>query len=292
MNIRRNCKLNKVIVCNPIDNRFELEKQLHEQYAINNNAILGSVVTIITTLIGVIGIYGYVFIYSTIDFASDWGSFVNNGKYTLDVLLFSAIASYLILVIIFYLSAYIGTYQRKEQFITYAIRKKYYKKNGGNNDYDQIFPSNYHPFNKTKSGFEFIQGLYGEICCILKILFWVITILTLLKIGANILKNFENGVVSCSALVVVGLFIVSLKLSLVSFCCIIDNLYQDYKKRESEFFEKFKKFGLDLPQIKEKSKSVCCISKFLCCCKYFICCISKFLCCKCFKTLMSDKNRN
>lgn len=249
-------------MCAALDNQFELEKQLHEQYAINNNANLGSVVTIITTLIGVIGVYGYLFIHSTIDFASDWGSFVDNGKYTLDVLLFSAVASYFILIIIFYLSAYLGTNQRKEQFITYAIRRKHYEKSGENNDYDKIFPSNYHPFNKTKS--EFIQGLYGEICCILKFLFWLITILTLLKISFNIIKYFENGVVSYSALAVIALFIVFFILSLVSFCCITVRLYHSYQKRESEFFDK--KCGLEFKtQTKEKSNSICCISKFLCC---------------------------
>jgi uncharacterized membrane protein len=249
-------------MCKALDNQFELEKQLHEQYAINNNANLGSVVTIITTLIGVIGVYGYLFIHSTIDFASDWGSFVDNGKYTLDVLLFSAVASYFILIIIFYLSAYLGANQRKEQFITYSIRRKYYEQSGENNDYNQIFPSNYHPFNKTKS--EFIQGLYGEICFILKTLFWLITILTLVKIGFNIYKYYGSGVVSYSALAVIVLFIIFFILSLISFCCIIASLYSSYQKRESEYIDK--KWGLEFKnQTKEKSKRVCCIHKFLCC---------------------------
>ncbi len=246
---------------NSDNNQFELEKQLHEQYAINNNANLGSVVTIITTLIGVIGIYGYLFIHSTIDFASDWGSFVDNGKYTLDVLLFSAVASYFILIIIFYLSAYLGTNQRKEQFITYVIRKKHYEQSGEKNDYDRIFPSNYHPFNKTK--YDFIQGLYGEICCILKILFWIITILTFVKIGFNLYKYHEYGLVSYSAMTVIVIFIIFFILSLVSFCCIIESQFHSYQKRESEFIEK--KWGLEFKtQTKEKSKRVCCVHKFLC----------------------------
>jgi len=167
------------------------------------------------------------------------------------------------LIIIFYLSAYLGTSQRKEQFITYAIRRKYYEQSGENNDYNKIFPSNYHPFKKTKS--EFIQGLYGEICCILKILFWLITIPTIIKLVSNFYKYNENGVVSYSALSVILLFTIFFILSLVSFCCINERLYHSYQKRENEFLDD-KKYGFEYKNsTKEKSKKDCCIRKFLCC---------------------------
>ena len=235
----------------------KLEEQLHEQYAINNNANLASIMVLIVSLISVVGIYGFIFIYSSIDFAIDWGHFVNNQKtYSLDVLLFATIASYIILLILFYLAAYLGVNQRKEQFITYAIRKKHYEQSGEKNDYDRIFPSNYHPFNKTK--YDFIQGLYGEICCILKILFWIITILTLVKIGFNLYKYHEYGLVSYSAMTVIVIFIIFFILSLVSFCCIIASQFHSYQKRESEFIEK--KWGLEFKnQEKETAKRICCI---------------------------------
>jgi len=229
-----------------MNKRFKLEKQLHEQYAINNNANITSIIALITTLLGVIGVYGYIFVHSNIDFAEDWGKFVVvDGKYSLDVLLFSAITSYFILVIIFYLSAYLGTNQRKEQFITFAIRSKYYEKKGkkhkNKNYYDEIFPRNYNPFNKSKS--NFIQGLYGEICCIQRILFWLISFLTIGKLGYNICKYYKNGVVSYSALSVIVLFTIFFILSLVSFYCINEKLYHSYQERESEFL--VKKCGLE-----------------------------------------------
>ena len=59
------------------EKQFELEKQLHEQYAINNNSNLGSIIAILTTLVSVIGVYGYIFVHSTLDFAKDWGSFID-----------------------------------------------------------------------------------------------------------------------------------------------------------------------------------------------------------------------
>ena len=42
----------------------ELEKQLHEQYAINNNANLGNIIVLLTALIAVFGAYGYIYLHS------------------------------------------------------------------------------------------------------------------------------------------------------------------------------------------------------------------------------------
>ena len=41
----------------------KLELQLHEQYAINNNANLSSIVTLICTILVIFGSYGYVFVH-------------------------------------------------------------------------------------------------------------------------------------------------------------------------------------------------------------------------------------
>ena len=218
-----------------MDDQFELEKQLHEQYAINNNANTTSIIALITTLLGVVSVYGYIFIHSTIGFASDMGSMaVPCGQYSLDVLLFSAIAAFFILIVIFYLSAFIGSNQRKEQFIAFAIRHKNYKNKS--NEYDQIFPSKYHPFNKSKS--EFVQGLYGEICCILKILFWLISISTIIKLLSNFYKYYEKATVSYYGLTAIVLFALFFILSIVAHYCIIEKLYISYKSRENEFLNK------------------------------------------------------
>lgn len=246
---------------NSNDKHFELEKHLHEQYAINNNSNLGSIITLITTLLGVIGVFGYMFIHTTLEFAVDWGGFyIKDKTYTLDVLLFAAFASYFILVIIFYLSAYLGTNQRKEQFITYSIRISHYTKEKAIEDYENIFPKDYHPYNKNKS--DFIQGLYGKICCIIKILFLIITILTFLKIACNICKHHDYGCASYCTIILIHLFIASVILSLISFYCTIERMYDSYKGREDEF--RNKRWGLKHEKEKEQKRN-CCIRKFLCC---------------------------
>jgi len=211
-----------------------LEEQLHEQYAINNNANLASILVLTTSLLGVIGIYGYIFIHTTIDYAKDWGSFVQDEKYSLDVLLFATIAVFIILLILFYLSAYLGVNQRKEQFITYAIRIKHYDNKKGSL-YDDIFPCNYHPFNKKKS--NFIQGLYGEICCILKFLFWFIGVLTIFKIISNFIK-YCGGDINHYGLFSLMIFLILFVSCGLSFQCIIEKFYSTYRKRENEYYKK------------------------------------------------------
>lgn len=213
----------------------DLEKQLHEQYAINNNANLASIITLLTTLLAVIGVYGYVFIYSTLDFATDWGSFIENKQFTLDVLLFATMAVYFILTVIFYLSAYLGTNQRKEQFVTYAIRRKHYEESD-NSDYENIFPREYNPFGKSKT--KFIQGLYGEICRIIKVLFWIINALSIIKTLLHFFINFTSKDISLSTLFIIIIFTASLIGSVCCFRCIVNDFYNSYKLRECEFLNK------------------------------------------------------
>lgn len=246
------------------EKQFELEKQLHEQYAINNNSNLGSIIAILTTLVSVIGVYGYIFVHSTLDFAKDWGNFLhyhNDSKlFALDVLFFSAIASHFILVLLYFLSAYLGTNQRKEQFITFAIRDQYYKENYEN--YTNIFPKNYHPFNKDKS--NFIQGLYGEICRALKILFCLISLATLCKLISHFLKYCKEGNSICFTNISMMVFIISFILSRVFFCYIRSNFYKDYNRRQDEY--KGKPCHDRIESEKENnSKEVCCICDFLSC---------------------------
>jgi len=210
---------------------FELNRQLHEQYAINNNSNLGSIIALMTAMLGVLGVFGYIFIYSGINFAPDWGSFYVDGKYSLDVLLFSSIAADLVLLIIFYLSAYIGTNQRKEQFITFAIRIKYYKQE--EEEYHKTFPRDYNPFNKIKS--NFIQGLYGEFCNIIMILVWFAIILSCLKLAGGLWLSFYNGQIFSSAAVSLSLFIAVTFASIILFYCIKSKFFSSYKQREEEY---------------------------------------------------------
>lgn len=109
----------------------DIESQLHEQYAINNNSKLGTVVTFIVAMFAVFGAYGYVYFYTSPELPSRIELLTNDTpyKFTIWGTLFAAFAVYFVLLIIFYICVHQGTTQRKDQFITFAIRYKAYKKN-------------------------------------------------------------------------------------------------------------------------------------------------------------------
>lgn len=167
------------------NNSNSLLLQLHEQYAINNNANLSSVITIIVAAIAVIGVYGYVFVHSTLCF-TDFGNLYNSctDLYSLDVLLLSSLTSILIVLIFICVCFYQGVAQRKEQFIIHAIRVKMSSK------LLTLLPDRYNPF--LKFGFKIVQGLYGEIIkfFICTILFIVFT--TAFKLTIHVYNNCSN----------------------------------------------------------------------------------------------------
>lgn len=137
----------------------ELESQLHEQYAINNNSNLSSVVTLFVALIAVFGGYGYVFIHSSLWF--DFEHFYDNstGLYSLDALLFVAMAVFVVIFYMEYICLYQGNHQRFEQFVTYAIRCKYYHEKPEKKE-PRLYPSSYTPFDKDDK--TMTQGLFVE----------------------------------------------------------------------------------------------------------------------------------
>lgn len=146
--------------------------QLHEQYAVNNNAKLSSAVTLIVGLLAVIGAYGYVFLHiNEVSYKP-----CIKPEFNLLDLVITAMAAIIVLAIMKHICMYQGFAQRRDQFIIYAIRY-----NNGlkieKNDKDRIFPDNYHPFNKE--GIEIYQGLFGEfikIFTLIQIIIFVSTI--------------------------------------------------------------------------------------------------------------------
>ncbi|MFW5761043.1 MAG: hypothetical protein ACOCXH_08705 [Cyclobacteriaceae bacterium] len=239
----------------------EIEKQLHEQYAINNNSKLSAIITLIVALLSIIGIYGNVFVNSSIDFASKYGEFSKTTGgckclYPLDVLILATIATYFVIIVIYYLSSFTGANQRKEQFIAYAIRRCFYLNNFDNDRYNMIFPEKYSPFFKRPN--NFVQGLYGEISKILKYLFGLITLATLGKIVVNILeakKNINEYTISLENTFILSISFIA---TLIILCVIKHTLFKEYKKREQEFLEK----SLFLENKGTKSLKISCISKF------------------------------
>ncbi len=253
---------------------FELERQLHEQYAINNNSNLSSIIALMTTLLAVFGVYGYVFIHTNIEFANNWGNLIaetncDKAVYHLDVLILATLSAYFVLIVLYYLANYIGVNQRKEQFITYAIRQNYYHRN--NTEYDKVYPKGYTPFNKSIT--DFVQGLYGEISCILKITFYLITFLTSIKILFNIKSYvFMSGICNASLCDLNWfnsiVFVLSVILTIWVLCCVRRNFYYSYLKREKEYIQKKWLIKKDKINKLQREKSVTCFKKLCCKIKY------------------------
>ena len=156
----------------------DLLKQLHEQYAINSNANLGSIIALITSVLVVMGYYGYAYIHTTPEFSHAFESLIiKDGLYYLDVLLLAFIVSSFILLFISCICIYQGVQQRKEQFIIDVIRRK---KAGS---VFEVLPQYYHPFNKK--GLGIIQGLYGEFIKVIFIIEGFLILTTTIKVLLN-----------------------------------------------------------------------------------------------------------
>lgn len=209
------------------DMQAELLKQLHEQYAVNNNANLGTIVTLVVAVIAVIGYFGYVYVHTGVDFSDDFGCLVKCcGEFYLDALLLIYLASVLVIAILIRLCIYQGVAQRKEQFITDAIRRKCFE-NAINKD-AHIFPKGYHPY--YKEGMQIVQGFYGELVKIFKILFWVLTIALGSKLIANVIVNHDNGFWKLGAIEVA----LCLILVLLSYCY----CYKFYREQRSSYLQR------------------------------------------------------
>lgn len=197
------------------DRIFELEKHLHEQYAINNNSNSDILISLISALLISFTGYGYV-LYQYCIGECDNVRLIN----------LAAIMVMSVMVLLNCISVNLGSGQRMEQFITIAIRKKAY---GSNTDkYKEIFPDGYHPFNKDFC--SFVQGIYNT---------WSIaTQLAILGIGSSHLIILDCNIV-CPVIISVAICI---GICIVYRCC----KYKKYKEREKACIEKFKHFLHDI----------------------------------------------
>ena len=145
---------------NKEDVKRKMLLQLHEQYAVNNNSGLSSVVSLIVGMFAAIGFYGYAYVFSTNEFETKFcESCCCSCSFSLTQLSIIAIFSLLVLAIIIHICIYQGTSQRLEQFIIHKIRIEYGLVN--QNDTSEILPSSYKPSGKR--GLKIVQGLFGEI---------------------------------------------------------------------------------------------------------------------------------
>ena len=197
---------------NDDDRIFELEKQLHEQYAINNNSNSAALISLMGALLVVMTGYGYVLY-----------------QYYLcpcrgvTMVYVTACVSSLVMTLLHCVCIHLGAGQRMEQFITFAIRINHYQAES-NFDilrYKAIFPNGYHPFMKTKG--DFVQGIYN----LLSIPFMVVV--CMIPIVACIITS------SCECLLLHCVTIISLFIT----CRYRNKKYVRYQEREKEFMELF-----------------------------------------------------
>lgn len=141
----------------------EMELQLHGQFSTDFDNGLTATVTLFATLLAVLYGYGYIFLHSVLEFRGI-GVMVDDGKYSLDALLFVTLAALIVLSIMKYVSACQGIKLRLQQFIVYAIRKKNCNCRP-EDDRPRVFPKDYHPFGKK--GNKIVIGIYGDFIMIL-----------------------------------------------------------------------------------------------------------------------------
>lgn len=213
--------------------------QLHEQYAVNNNSGLSSVVSLIVGMFAAIGFYGYAYVFSTNEFETNFCdsccccSRLCSCSFSLTQLSIIAIFSLLVLAIIIHICIYQGTSQRLEQFIIHKIRIEYGVVNQDNTS--EILPSSYKPSGKR--GLKIVQGLFGEIVIISAALELFIIVSLLAKYILNI-ASYHTCPVSKEG-VIVGIAVLICFVYLASRC--IYFLYKRenlYLKREEEYRHK------------------------------------------------------
>ena len=215
--------------------RRQLEKHLHEQYAINNNSKTSSIIAILAAVMIAFTAFGYVLYHS---------------PHSIDMLLCASNAVIGVVVLLYIIATYLGTDQRKEQFVSFAIRVNNYEEDS---DYNLIYPKTYNPFNKTFC--NFVQGLYNLLSVTLVFCLLVVVITTICA---------KEGNVNCL------LFHCSWIVSLMYMLYYRLKKYQEYLKLEQEYKDQYTLE--ENPVIKDimNRERPCCIKQFFSkCCQHF-----------------------
>jgi hypothetical protein len=201
------------------DPKTKLEMQLHEQYAINSNAILGTMLTLFVALLAVIGAYGYVFLHT-----GNLMCIKSDTEFSFAGLIYTAIAAILVLSIIAWFSIIVGYRQRKEQFVTDAIRKQHYTID----EYNKIYPKGYEPTNKG-GVINPMQFPYDT--------FFGISIITMIIIILSLIIKAVPVFYCCCCEMVVPVFCLAITILIVPICITlkISAKNRSYKNLESEY---------------------------------------------------------
>lgn len=192
----------------PQNNEFELESQLHEQYAINNNANVSSFVSFVVALLALFGFFGYSFVFSSNKFSTE-GVLIKEGIMSLDVFLLFSIIVIGMLFFLALVSLHLGYSNRSNQIIINRIRDRYFGKKK-----KIIFGKSYSPLKKTWR--SFVQGYFD-------LFYWMffsgqilVIFFTVFKTIQNIL--LDNSELSCWAILVIFIFILQLGFVFFTLC--------------------------------------------------------------------------
>lgn len=194
-------------MCNS-NNEFVLESQLHEQYAINNNANVSSFVSFVVALLALFGFFGYSFVYSSNKFSAD-GELMTKGIMSLDAFLLFSIIVIGMLFFLALVSLHLGYSNRSNQIIIDRIRDRYFEKNK-----KIIFGKSYSPLGKTWC--SFLQGYFD----LFYWLFYSGQVLVILFTVYKVIQNTQlaNAVLSCWAILVFFIFILQLGFVFLTLC--------------------------------------------------------------------------
>ena len=192
-------------MCSSNDNQFELESQLHEQYAINNNANVGSFVSFLAALLALFGFFGYAFVFSSNEFSSN-GKLIKDGIMSLDVFFLFSIKVIGMLFFLSLISLQLGYSSRSNQIIIDRIRDRYFEKNK-----KIIFGKSYSPIGKTWC--SFVQDFFN-------IFYWLFFCGQILVIIFSVYKAVQNSCLCNSewGIFVIFIFLIQLLAIFLTLC--------------------------------------------------------------------------
>lgn len=197
---------------------------LHNSFSESFGSIFNSTIILLTTSLGVLYGYAYVFIHSCIDKNDTLFVIQSDSLYSLNCLGITTLFTELVLCGIVMVLMYQGVAARREQFIVYAIRQY------SNSKLKDKILIDYHPFGKKGKdrleGFDIMTGLYGVLSYILISIMGVVFLCTFILI-----IYYKKNCVYFPLLCVLFTFLVSM-----TSICIFWNKQED---KYNDFCEKY-----------------------------------------------------
>lgn len=158
---------------------FVLEKQLHKQYATNAQANTGNFIAFLVAILAMFYAFGYVYVFNTNDFANGNDLFVEKEgehiRFTMDVLLFIASVSLLMLTFLIAYCMNLGWQQRRDHIVITRIRER----RMSDEERIGVFDGQYSPYGK--GFFKFIPNVYRYYLYLFIIAVVLIILMTLNK---------------------------------------------------------------------------------------------------------------